>query len=312
MPRLKRLEVLIDPVGWDLMTYWADSTKHEVCGLGKLEVLDDGILHASSPIVFKQKTATDTLHCSYDQDALFEWMMEKGFMEKTMPYVNWFIWHSHAEASCFHSSEDIEMMQDYSARGYLGSLVINRKGEMAGKVSTLAGSEAVNTSTFVEVPSVWRIGGALDTQMREWADKQFKDNVTFYQRSAPTKWVSNDGWDTRFASSRNSGGSYGPYGGYGGVTDIDDSYRGTKLLTAKEAKALKKERGHGKKNGAWNPVFIKTSDGSVLFNQPNMVTIRSSKFTGTVKLTEPIRKEIIRILSPADLNRKEVGRCLSQ
>ena len=179
--RERKLLVQNHPESEALMFHWAERSRNEVGGV--FEVVRRGhVLYCKNPVVLPQTVPTRQLQFSFDPEALMRWQeehLETAFKEPGMPYLDWGIWHSHADSGVGWSNLDQELIDDHGTRGLLVNIVVNKRRAVYCRVDTYAGGQNLRTAFRVEVPCEYGKASALSAERVEWANKLFDECVVY-------------------------------------------------------------------------------------------------------------------------------------
>ena len=153
--RTKTMSVFMDHADWAKIQEYIDLCPVEIAGVA--EVRDEGThLVVHNPVILKQEGSGHEV--DLDPEELLKWMTEKGLITgEALPYVNFCFWHSHVDMGVTFSNTDDIWIGDYVNRGWLVSIVGNKKGAHTTRVDTLVGATTEEKCMHVTLPGDLRL-----------------------------------------------------------------------------------------------------------------------------------------------------------
>lgn len=179
----------------DFLTEVVSLVPAEVGGLGYVREIEEepGTLYVDE--VFLMPQDVSSAHVSFKEGATADAMIrayEEGKFDRLR-----FSWHSHSNMEVFWSNIDEAAIEDYCNAGapWLVSLVMNKKGDMLGRVDVMnvpIAGRAKFDRIGIEVETVDRTAGAAAAAVREnveilrWSPKKVdaKASVTRFDKQA--------------------------------------------------------------------------------------------------------------------------------
>lgn len=152
-----------------LLREWVALSKVEIGGVAKLA--DEGAyLRLYDPILLPQEV--DGGEVNLDPVAVHNWLTANcGPFTEPLPYANFALWHSHGDMAVFFSSTDEKWISNFVTRGWLASVVFNRKGEVKTRVDTIAGAATEQHGLWTHFESAYVAAKAsLGIEARAKAD----------------------------------------------------------------------------------------------------------------------------------------------